>query len=159
VSGGGDNPSDDALAEAEEVGRLLAEAGVTIVCGGLGGVMEAAARGAAQVGGTVIGIVPSDDPATANEHCTHAIASGVGYGRNLAVVASGDAVIAVAGEWGTLSEIAFARNIGRPVVTLGSWEVRGAGEMEKAPGIESAKTPAEAVEKALRHVRGGRGSG
>ena len=152
VSGGGDDPPAKALADAEEVGRLLAEAGATVVCGGLGGVMEAAARGASQAGGTVIGIVPSDDPATANEHCTHVIASGVGYGRNLAVVASGDAVIAIAGEWGTLSEIAFARNIGLPVVTLGSWELRGAGEMERAPGIEAAADAASAVEAALRHA-------
>jgi uncharacterized protein (TIGR00725 family) len=153
VSGGGADPSAKVLADAEEVGRLLAEADVTVVCGGLGGVMEAVARGASRAGGAVIGIVPSDDRSTANEHCTHVIASGIGHGRNLAVVASGDAVIAIAGEWGTLSEIALARKIGRPVVTLGSWEVRGAGKMEQAPGIESAETPAEAVEAVLRLVR------
>jgi uncharacterized protein (TIGR00725 family) len=153
VSGGGVKPSAEALADAEEVGRLLAEAGVVVVCGGLGGVMEAAARGASRAGGTVIGIVPSDDPSTANEHCTHVVASGIGHGRNLAVVASGDAVIAIAGEWGTLSEIAFARNIGLPVVTLGSWEVRGAGAMESAPGVEAADSPEAAVEAALRGAR------
>ena len=125
-----------------------------MVCGGLGGVMEAAARGASRAGGTVIGIVPSDDPRTANEFCTHVIATGIGYGRNLAVVASGDAVIAIAGEWGTLSEIAYARNIGLPVVTLGSWEVRGAGAMERAPGIEPADDAAAAVGAALKHLRG-----
>jgi uncharacterized protein (TIGR00725 family) len=152
VSGGGDDPPAEALADAEEVGRLLAEAGATVVCGGLGGVMEAAARGASEAGGTVIGIVPSDDASTANPYCTHVIASGVGYGRNLAVVASGDAVIAIAGEWGTLSEIAFARNIGIHVVTLGSWEVRGAGAMEEAPGIEAAGDPAAAVAAAMRHA-------
>jgi len=70
------------------------------------------------------------------------------------VVASADAVIAIAGEWGTLSEIAFARRLGRPVVTLGGWEVSGAGEMQEAPGVEAADDPAAAVEAALRHVGG-----
>jgi len=152
VSGGGTDAGEAALEAAEEVGRRLAEAGVTVVCGGLGGVMEAAARGASGAGGIVIGIVPGDDPGTANEHCTYVVATGIGHGRNLAVVASGDVVIAIAGEWGTLSEIAFARNIGRPVITLGSWEVKGAGAMEQAPGIEPAEDAAAAVESALRHL-------
>jgi uncharacterized protein (TIGR00725 family) len=152
VSGGGADPGPEALEAAREVGRRLAEAGATLVCGGLGGVMEAAARGAAQAGGEVIGILPGTDPADANEHCTRVVATGTGHARNLAVVASADAVIAIAGEWGTLSEIAFARRLGRPVVTLGSWELKGAGAMERAPGISSAEGPAEAVEAALRHL-------
>jgi uncharacterized protein (TIGR00725 family) len=114
---------DELAAAAAEVGRRLAEAGAVVVCGGRGGIMEAAARGAAQAGGTVIGIVPGDDPADANPHCTHAVAAATGIARNLAVVASGEAVIAIGGAWGTLSEIAHARQLGRPVIALGSWEL------------------------------------
>ena len=154
VSGGGADPGAEVLQAAEEVGRRLAEASVTLVCGGRGGVMEAAARGAAGAGGEVIGILPGTDPAEANEHCTCVIATGTGHARNLAVVASADAVIAIAGEWGTLSEIAYARRLGRPVVTLGSWEVKGTGAMENAPGIEPADGPAAAVAAALKHMPG-----
>ena len=145
VSGGSVDPPDDALVAAEEVGRRLAEEGVTVVCGGLGGVMEAASRGAAGAGGEVIGILPGDDPAAANPHCTHVVATGIDYARNLAVVASGDGVIAIDGEWGTLSEIAFARRIGRPVVALRSWTLRGVGAMEDAPGVVTADDPESAV--------------
>ena len=134
---------------AEEVGRLLAEAGVVLVCGGLGGVMEAASRGAAAAGGTVIGITPSDSPEHANPHCTHVVATGIGHARNLAVVASGEAVIAIGGEWGTLAEIGFARRLGRTVVALRSWKPAGEGPMEEAPGIVAAGTAAEAVRTAL----------
>jgi uncharacterized protein (TIGR00725 family) len=154
VSGGGATVERSDLDAAEEVGRLLAERGAVVVCGGRGGVMEAVARGASDAGGEVVGILPGEDPAEANEFCTHVVATGTGHARNLAVVASADAVIAIAGEWGTLSEIAFARRLDRPVVTLGSWDLRGAGEMDRAPGIESADTPAAAVEAALRHLRG-----
>jgi uncharacterized protein (TIGR00725 family) len=154
VSGGGADPLPEDLEAAENVGRLLAERGATVVCGGLGGIMEAVARGAAGAGGEVIGILPGTDPAEASEHCTRVVATGTGHARNLAVVASADAVIAIAGEWGTLSEIAFARRLGRPVVTLGSWEVSGAGEMQRAPGIEVADSPAAAVEAALRSMGG-----
>ncbi len=134
---------------AEEVGRLLAEAGATVVCGGLGGVMEAVARGAADAGGTAIGVLPGVDRGGANPHCTHVVATGVGQARNLAVVASGEAVIAVGGEWGTLSEIAHARNLGRRVVSLRGWSASGAGGMEGGPGILPASTPDEAVAAAL----------
>lgn len=134
---------------AEEVGRLLAEEGVTVVCGGLGGVMEAVCRGAAEAGGTAIGIVPGGSVADANPHCTHVVATGIGHARNLAVVSSGEVAIAVGGAWGTLSEIGFARAIGRPVVALRSWEVRGREELADAPGVVSAETPAEAVAAAL----------
>ncbi|HVY96048.1 MAG TPA: hypothetical protein VHA54_03710, partial [Solirubrobacterales bacterium] len=98
---------------AEEVGRRLGEAGVTVVCGGRGGVMEAAARGASEAAGEVIGVVQGHDVGEANPYCTHVVASGIGHARNLAVVSSGQVVIAVGGEWGTLSEIGFARAIGR----------------------------------------------
>jgi uncharacterized protein (TIGR00725 family) len=134
---------------AEDVGRLLAEAAATVVCGGRGGVMEAVARGAAEAGGTVIGIVPGVTPEEANPHCTHAIATGVGQARNLAVVASGEVTIAVGGEWGTLSEFGHARSIGRTVVALRSWSLSGKGSMASAPGVIPADTAEEAVALAL----------
>jgi uncharacterized protein (TIGR00725 family) len=150
VIGSGICEQDSELARlAEEVGRRLAEAGAVVVCGGLGGVMEAASRGAAKAGGTVIGIVPSDSIEHANPHCTHVVATGIGHARNLAVVASGEAVIAVGGEWGTLSEIGFARRLGREVATLRSWQARGEGAMEEMPGVSAAESPERAVVAAL----------
>jgi len=125
----------------EEVGRLLAERGCTVVTGGLGSVMAAAARGAKSAGGVTIGVLPGESRRDANEWIDHAVVTGVGHARNLAVVASGDAVIAVGGQWGTLAEIGFANVLGRPVVIL-------------EPGLEldgpaRAASPAEAVELAL----------
>lgn len=134
---------------AEEVGRLLGEAGATVVCGGGPGVMEAVARGASGAGGTVVGILPGVDPEAANPHCTYAIATGVGQARNLAVVASGEATIAVGGEWGTLAELAHARNLGRPVIALRSWGVSGVGDMEGGPGVVEAASAEQAVAIAL----------
>src|SRR6266516_6499542 len=111
---------------AEAVGRLLAERGATVVTGGLGEVMAAAARGAKSVGGTTIGIVPGETRAGANAWTDHVVVTGIGHGRNLAVVASGDAVIAVGGRYGTLAEIGFALTLGRPVVVLEpGWQVEG----------------------------------
>jgi uncharacterized protein (TIGR00725 family) len=133
----------------EEVGRLLAEAGVTLVCGGLTGVMEAACRGATEADGVAIGIVPGDSVREANPYCTHVVATGIGHARNLAVVSSGDAVIAIGGEWGTLSEIGFARAIDRPVIALRSWTLSGREAMEDAPGVLLAESPREAVDLAL----------
>jgi len=133
----------------EEVGRLLAEAGATLVCGGMGGTMEAACRGASQADGEAIGIVPGHEIGEANEFCTHVVATGIGHARNLAVVSSGDAVIAIGGEWGTLSEIGFSRAIGRPVIALRSWELKGRERMEDAPGVVPAESAREAVELAL----------
>jgi uncharacterized protein (TIGR00725 family) len=150
VIGSGTCAQDSELAAiAEEVGRRLAEAGAVLVCGGLGGVMEAASRGAEGAGGTVIGIVPSDSVAHANPHCTHVIATGIGHARNLAVVASGEVVIAVGGEWGTLSEIGFARRLGRGVVTLRSWRAHGEGPMAEMPGVNVAESAEQAVSTAL----------
>ena len=150
VIGVGDCAQDSEVALlAEEVGRRLAEASVTVVCGGLAGVMEAASRGAAAAGGTAIGIVPGASVEDANPHCTHVVASAIGYARNLAVVASGDAVIAVGGEWGTLSEIGHARNLGRTVVALRSWELSGRGKMEGVPGVIPADDAERAVAAAL----------
>jgi len=134
---------------AEEVGRLLADGGARVVCGGLGGVMEAVARGAAEAGGEAIGIVPGDSIAEANPYCTHVVATGIGHARNLAVVSSGEVVIAIGGEWGTLSEIGFARASGRPVVALRSWTLRGYERMEGAPGVLPVETPEEAVAAAF----------
>ena len=126
---------------AEEVGRLLAERGCTVVTGGLGEVMAAACRGAKAAGGTTIGILPGEHRRDANEWIDHTVVTGIGHGRNLAVAASGDAVIAVGGSWGTLAEIGFAKRLGRIVVALGpAWEIEG---------VDRAETPAEAVDRAL----------
>lgn len=152
IGSGGCGEESEVWRLAEEVGRLLAEAGVTVVCGGRGGVMEAAARGAANAGGTVIGVLPLVDIDDANPYCTHVVATGIGQARNLAVVASGEATIAISGEWGTLSEIALARNLDRTVVALRSWSVSGREEMEGGPGIIPAETPEEAVAAALAAV-------
>jgi hypothetical protein len=129
-------------ARAEQVGRLLAERGATVVTGGLGSVMAAAARGAKAAGGATIGIVPGETRQGANEWLDHVVVTGVGHARNLAVVASGDAVIAVGGQWGTLAEIGFAHVLGRPVVILEpGWEL---------DGVARASSPGEAVALALR---------
>jgi uncharacterized protein (TIGR00725 family) len=149
IGNGSCEKGSEAWALAEEVGRRLAEAGVTVVCGGRGGVMEAAARGAARAGGEAIGIVPGLSIEEANPHCTHVVASAIGYARNLAVVASGEAVIAIGGEWGTLSEIGHARNFGKTVVALRSWGLTGRERMEGAPGVIPVETPEEAVAAAL----------
>jgi uncharacterized protein (TIGR00725 family) len=131
-------------ARAEEVGRLLAERGATVVTGGLGEVMAAAARGAKSAGGTTMGILPGETRAAANEWVDHVVVTGIGHGRNLAVVASGDAVIAVGGRFGTLAEIGFALTLGRPVVVLEpGWEVEG---------TQRAQSTGEAVEFALAAV-------
>jgi hypothetical protein len=143
----------EAWALAEEVGRRLADAGVTVVCGGRGGVMEAAAKGAAEAGGTVIGILPGNSIDEANPYCTHVIATDVGHARNLAVVASGQVVIAIDGEWGTLSEIGLARALDRCVVALRSWELVGREQMRDAPGVIAVETAAEAVAAALAELR------
>jgi uncharacterized protein (TIGR00725 family) len=150
VIGSGDcEEGSEAWELAEEVGRRLAEAGFTVVCGGRGGVMEAAAAGASAAGGTVVGIVPWTSTGDANPYCTHVVATGIGYARNVAVVASGEATIAVGGGWGTLSEIGHARSMGRPVVALRSWSLSGRGDMESAPGVIATSTPEEAVTAAL----------
>jgi uncharacterized protein (TIGR00725 family) len=136
----------DHTGRAEEVGRLLAERGCTVVTGGGDEVMAAASRGAKKAGGTTIAILPGEGRDDANEWIDHVVVTGIGHGRNLAVAASGQAVIAVGGSWGTLAEIGFARRLGRPVVILEpGWEVEG-------EGIERAGSPAEAVELALAHL-------
>lgn len=126
---------------AREVGRLVAERGGFVVCGGRGGVMEAAARGATEAGGVAIGILPDEDRGQANPYLTYSLVSGIGQARNLAVACSGEAVISVGGGYGTLSEIGLARRFGRPVVTLHGWELPG--------HVTVASSPAEAVDAAF----------
>jgi uncharacterized protein (TIGR00725 family) len=152
IGAGGATEESEIWALAEDVGRRLAEAGATVVCGGRGGVMAAVARGAAGAGGDVIGVLPWTEPGEANPDCTHVVATGVGQARNLAVVGSGEVVIAIGGEWGTLSEIGLARSIGRTVVALRSWGLVGRGEMEGAPGVVPVETAAEAVTAALAEL-------
>ena len=130
--------------KAREVGKLLAEGGATVVCGGLSGVMEAAARGATEAGGTAIGILPDEDRRRQNQHVTYSVATGTGQARNLAVVCSGDVVIAIGGEYGTLSEIGLARKVGRPVVVLEGWDL---GEH-----VTVAPAPLAAVEAAFKLI-------
>src|SRR3954447_8997654 len=132
---------------AEGVGRLLAEAGAVLVCGGLGGVMEAACRGAKRAGGTTLRILPGPERAAANEHVDIAVATGMGEMRNALVARSADALIAVGGEFGTLSEIALALKAGKPVVALGSWELERRDEPVRA--IVRASSPEDAVTRAL----------
>jgi len=129
---------------AEEVGRLLAERGCTVVTGGLGEVMAAAHRGARAVGGTTIAILPGEDRAAANPWAEHVVVTGIGHARNLAVAASGDVVIAIGGSYGTIAEMALALRLGRRVVA-----VTGAPAVD---GVLVAATPAEAVALALRDL-------
>ena len=150
---GPDPSSQEVGAQAEEIGRLLAGAGAVLVCGGLGGVMEAASRGASGAGGTVIGILPGVDRAAANPHLTLSIPTGMGEMRNTLIVRSADALIAVAGEFGTLSEIAFALKTGVPVVGLNTWELGKRGDRVEAFAV--AASPTDAVEQALG-LAGGR---
>jgi len=131
-------------ARAEEVGRLLAERGCTVVCGGLGEVMAAASRGAKSAGGTTIGILPGTTRGDANEWIDHVVLTGLGHARNAVVAASGDAVIAVGGSYGTLTEIGFARIFGRPVVILEPGLL--------VEGVPRAETPLEAVQFVLSSV-------
>jgi uncharacterized protein (TIGR00725 family) len=133
--------TDELYEKAREVGRLVAERRGIVVCGGLSGVMEAAARGATEAGGTAIGILPDEDRRRQNGYLTHSVATGAGQARNLAVVCSGDVVIAVGGEYGTLSEIGLARKVGRPVVVLEGWDL---GEH-----VSLASSPLAAVEAAF----------
>lgn len=149
VVGPGTAPSPAVEALAEAVGRRLAEAGAVLVCGGLAGVMAAACRGAASAGGTTVGLLPGDDRRQANPWVTVAVPTGLGELRNGLVVRAADAVVAVAGEHGTLSEIALALKLGRPVVGLGTWQlVRPDGSPDAA--IVVVDDPVRAADEALR---------
>lgn len=127
---------------AEEVGALVAARGATLVCGGLAGVMEGAARGARRAGGATIGILPGHDRTLGNPYLDHVLTTGIGHARNLAVVSSGDAVVAIGGGYGTLSEIGLAAKIGRPVVILGGWRLV---REDKTDGVKYASSAREAV--------------
>ena len=119
---------------------MLAEAGVVVINGGLGGVSGAASEGAARAGGTVVGILPDADRSGADPHLTVSLPTGMGQARNVLIVTAAESVIAIGEGWGTLSEIAIARRLGRPVVALDSWSVKG---------LESVDSPADAVRRAL----------
>ena len=134
---GGSSISETTYERARDLGRRLGRRGHTVVCGGLEGVMKAVCQGAAEAGGRTVGILPMDDPTAANQYVDVPIATGLGDARNSLVVMNGDAVIAVDGAYGTLSEIALALNAGRPVVGL---------ETHTVDGVESVSTPAAAIE-------------
>lgn len=144
--------SAEQLATARAVGESIATAGAVLVCGGLGGVMEAACRGASERGGTTVGLLPGGDRAAANPFVTVAIATGMGEMRNALVVRTVDAVIGIGGGWGTLSELALARRTAVPLFVLGSWEVLPS-DGTPAPVGEVARDPAEAVARALAATR------
>ncbi len=144
---GGSRAKTEALSQAHEVGRLIAERGAILVCGGLAGVMAEAARGAHSAGGLTVGILPGTRPAEANPHIDVALATGLGYTRNSLVAMNADVLIAIAGEYGTLSEIAFGRIYGKTVVGLGSWKIEG---------VVRADTPETAVKLAWEAATAGR---
>ncbi len=144
--------SSEEAALAEAVGRGLAEAGATLICGGMGGVMAAACRGAKSAGGLTIGVLPGYSATDANPHVDVPIVTGMGEARNVVIVRTAMVVIAVGGEFGTLSEIAFALKLGRPVIGLGTWEL--AKEGRAAEAIVKARTAEEAVRLALGAVSG-----
>lgn len=135
------------ISQAREVGRLLAERGAALICGGYGGVMEAAAEGAASAGGLVIGVLSQPTREGANPYLTVAIPTGIGEARNTIIALAGDAVIVVGGSWGTLSELALARRRGKPVVQLDGWRITDA-DGTPVEGVTYAETPEEAITKA-----------
>jgi uncharacterized protein (TIGR00725 family) len=148
---GASEASSAEMADAEEVGRLLADAGAVLVCGGLGGVMNAAARGCTQAGGTAVGILPGDDRSPGSPHLSVTISTGLGEARNAIVVRTADVIIAIGGEFGTLSEIALALRMNKPVVGLSTWP------LERTPSspdpVIRAASAADAVEEAMRADR------
>jgi len=145
VIGGGEGASVEVLELAHKVGAEIGAHGATLICGGRGGVMEAAARGAFERGAHTIGILPGYDHGAANPHIEFAIATGMGEARNAVVIGSADAVVALAGEGGTLSEIGFALKVGRPIVALRAWA--------HIDGVEHADDPEAAVGEAVRMAR------
>lgn len=135
---GGHDCSKENYLLAQETGRLIAKKKWILICGGMSGVMEAACKGAKEEGGLTVGILPSDDKTQANKYLDVKIPTGIGYARNILVVRAADAIIAIDGAYGTLSEIAFALNEEKPVYGIGSWDIKG---------ITKIKTPKEAIEK------------
>jgi len=147
---GGGQCSKEETRLAEEVGRQLAKRGAILVCGGLGGIMEAACKGASLEGGTTIGILPGDRSQTANPYVQIPIVTGLGEARNVIVVKSAQAVIAIGGSYGTLSEISHALQSGIPVIGLNTWSLSRNGQQDKS--IIPAQSPTEAVDKALNLI-------
>lgn len=145
------DPPPHLYAHAYELGRQLANASATVVCGGLDGIMEAVAKGAAERDGVVVGLLPTLDRTTANPYVTVAIPTGLGELRNGLVVRAGDAVIAIGGSWGTMSEVALAIRTGVPVILLDSWAVVDSAGTDVAQGIR-VQSPGEAVAAALKAV-------
>ena len=137
---GGAEAEDEALNNAYNVGRLIAQSGALLICGGLSGVMEAACKGAKEAGGTTIGILPTLNTTDANRYVDIPVATGLGHGRNLIIINTASALLAISGKYGTLSEIAFALQSGKPVFGLGTWEI---------DGVVQCATPDEAVKKAI----------
>ena len=144
---GGNRCSPQAAKMAEEVGRRIAEKGGVLICGGLGGVMEAAAMGAKQAGGQTIGILPNGKTDSANPYIDFPIATGMGYARNVIIVKTADVLIAIDGSYGTLSEVAYSLVFEKQVISLGSWEVD--------PKVLRAKDSQEAVDMAFRSLVAG----
>ena len=145
---GGDSPPPEALPLAEAVGREIAQRGHTLICGGRGGVMEAASRGAREAGGHTIGVLPGPDRSDANAHVEFPIVTNMGFARNTVIVLSADAVIAVDGSYGTLSEIALALGHGKPVVGLRTWRLSDDAGLEDQR-IVRVDDPIEAVGRAI----------
>jgi len=150
VVGPGRDASPAELDAAEEAGAAVAEAGAVLVCGGLGGVMAAACRGSRARGGTTVGLLPGDDRADANEWVDLALPTGLGEARNALIVRAADAMVAIGGGWGTLSEIALALRARLPVVGVGTWEFARAGS--PVPGAVAVANGRTAVEEALRRA-------
>jgi len=138
---GGRECNDTQYQIAREVGRLIAEKGAVLVCGGRTGIMEAVCRGAAEAGGITVGILPGGDSRDANEWVTVPIATGIGLARNAIIIRSASAAIAISGSYGTLSEIAYCKQFGVPVVGIQSWDIQG---------ILNVDTPEEAIRQAFQ---------
>ena len=150
---GASEPTYEAIYTAEEVGRGLASRGAILVTGGLGGIMEAACRGAKAAGGTTVGILPGSSPDDSNEYVDIKVCTGIGYARNSIVVKSGAAVIAIDGAYGTLSEIAHALGDGIPVIGLATWSISRRGELDSS--IVIANDPQDAVDRAIALAQNG----
>ncbi len=140
---GGSKPDKSSYQLAFQVGRLIGEKGGILVCGGLGGIMEASARGAKQAGGLTVGILPGNYLSEANPYIDFPVATGLGYARNSLVAMNADVLIAIDGRYGTLTEIAYGNIYGKKVIGLGTWDVEG---------VLKAGSAAEAVELAFKHA-------
>jgi uncharacterized protein (TIGR00725 family) len=148
---GGSEVAPEIAGLAEEVGREIARRGAALVCGGLTGVMEAACKGASEAGGLTVGILPGESRQAANPYVKIPVVTGIGYARNVAVVKSSQAVIAIDGSYGTLTEIGHALQSGIPVIGLGTWSIAIDGKTDK--NIIIAKNPKEAVDLAMKAIK------